>query len=40
MKEMLKAKVIVKKSVHSVMNEQEILQTLKHPFIINMKHSF
>ena len=31
MKEMQKTKIISKRSVNSVMNEKEILNTLKHP---------
>jgi serine/threonine protein kinase len=40
MKEMQKVKIISKRSVHSVMNEQALLQKLKNPFIVNMAHSF
>lgn len=31
MKEMGKSKIIAKRSVHSVMNEKELLQQLDHP---------
>jgi len=31
MKEMMKARVIAKRSVHSVMNEKKFLSTLYHP---------
>lgn len=37
---MHKAKVIQKKSIHSVMNERTLLAKLKHPFIINMIAAF
>jgi serum/glucocorticoid-regulated kinase 2 len=40
MKEMLKTKIIGKKSIHSVMNERELLCRLKHPFIVNMNYAF
>lgn len=40
MKEMQKVKIISKRSVHSVMNEQALLQKLKNPFLVNMAHSF
>lgn len=40
MKDMLKAKVIVKKSVHSVMNERNLLANIKNDFIVNMKYAF
>ena len=31
MKEMSKSKIIIKKSVHSVMNERNLLKKLKNP---------
>jgi len=34
MKEMEKAKIINKRSVNSVMNEKDILQSLRHPYCI------
>lgn len=37
---MLKARIVSKKSVNSVMNERKILAKLAHPFIVNMKCSF
>lgn len=37
---MQKVKIISKRSVHSVMNEQSLLKTLKNPFLVNMHHSF
>lgn len=37
---MLKTKIIGKKSIHSVMNERELLCRLKHPFIVNMNYAF
>ncbi|CAD8119862.1 unnamed protein product [Paramecium sonneborni] len=40
MKEMSKALVITKKSVHSVMNERMLLSQLKHTFLINMYYAF
>ncbi len=40
MKEMQKVKIISKRSVHSVMNEQALLQKLKNPFLVNMAYSF
>jgi serine/threonine protein kinase len=40
MKEMSKARVLVKRSVNSVMNERKLLAVIKHPFIINMQHAF
>lgn len=40
MKEMHKTKIIGKKSIHSVLNEKELLSKLKHPFIVNMSYAF
>ena len=40
MKEMNKAKIIAKKSIHSVLNERELLSQLRHPFIVNMSYAF
>ena len=40
LKEMSKARIIAKKSVHSVMNERQILCSLSHSFIVNIKSSF
>lgn len=40
MKEMQKLRVISKRSVHSVMNERKLLETLKHPFLVNMHFAF
>ena len=40
MKEMLKARIISKRSVNSVMNERRLLQMIKHPFIVNMQYAF
>jgi len=37
---MHKTKIIGKKSIHSVLNERELLSKLKHPFIVNMAHAF
>ena len=40
LKEMSKRRIIHKRSVESVMNEKNILQELKHNFIVNMKCAF
>ena len=40
MKEMLKIRIVSKKSVNSVLNEQRLLSVLRHPFIVNMKFAF
>jgi hypothetical protein len=40
MKEMLKAKVIGKKSINSVVNERQLLAKVRHPYLINMSHAF
>lgn len=40
MKEMLKAKVIDKKSERSIRYERELLSKIRHPFIINMHYAF
>ena len=40
MKEMFKARVLSKRSIHSVINEKKILSALKHPFIVNMQYAF
>lgn len=40
MKEMSKALIISKKSVPSVMNEKQLLLSLKNPFLVNMIQSF
>lgn len=40
MKEMSKAKILAKKSVHSVMNERVLLMTIKNEFLVNMVYSF
>ena len=40
MKEMLKTKIVNKKSVTSIMNEKKLLSQLKHPFMINMFYAF
>lgn len=40
MKEMHKTKIIGKKSIHSVLNERELLSKLKHPSIVNMSYAF
>ena len=40
MKEMSKARVVTKRSVHSVMSERKLLSVLRHPFIVNMHYAF
>lgn len=40
MKEMLKARILSKRSVNSVMNERYLLSYLKHHFLVNMVCSF
>mmetsp|Transcript_11093 Transcript_11093/g.21735 ORF Transcript_11093/g.21735 Transcript_11093/m.21735 type:complete len:381 (+) Transcript_11093:719-1861(+) len=40
MKEMIKARVISKRSVNSVLNERKLLAMIKHPFIVNMQFAF
>lgn len=40
LKEMNKARIIMKKSVNSVMNEKMILSQLNNDFLVNMHHSF
>lgn len=40
MKEMLKARIISKRSENSVMNERLLLSMIKHPFIVNMEFAF
>lgn len=40
MKEMSKAKILAKKSVHSVMNERVLLLMIKNDFLVNMIYSF
>lgn len=40
LKEMSKTRIVSKKSVHSVMNERKILNSLKNDFIVNIKCSF
>lgn len=40
LKKMNKAKILMKKSVDSIMNENQILDQLVHKFIINKKSSF
>ena len=40
MKEMLKARVVAKRSVHSVINEKKFLSSLYHPFLVNMNYAF
>lgn len=33
-------RIIAKKSVNSVMNERNILSTLKHPYLVNIYYAF
>ncbi|CAD8164479.1 unnamed protein product [Paramecium pentaurelia] len=40
MKEMSKALIVTKKSVHSVMNERTLLSQLKHPLLVNMNFAY
>ena len=40
LKKMNKAKILMKKSVESIINENTILDQLSHKFIINKKASF
>ncbi|CAD8050516.1 unnamed protein product [Paramecium sonneborni] len=40
MKEMSKALIVTKKSVHSVMNERQLLSQLKNSFIVNMNSAY
>lgn len=40
MKEMSKARIMMKRSVNSVMNERKLLANLKHPFLVNMSYAF
>ncbi|CAG9315824.1 unnamed protein product [Blepharisma stoltei] len=40
MKEMLKLRVVSKRSVSSVMNERRLLSMIKHPFMVNMQYAF
>jgi serum/glucocorticoid-regulated kinase 2 len=40
LKEMMKARVIAKRSIASVMNEKQFLSQLYHPFLVNMKQAF
>lgn len=40
MKEMSKNRIITKRSVNSVMNEQKLLLMLRHPFLVNMRYAF
>ena len=40
MKEMIKSKIIVKKSVSSVMNERHLLTDINNEFIVNMQCAF
>lgn len=40
LKEMHKAKIISKRSVHSVMNERTLLNQINNSFIVNMKYAF
>lgn len=40
MKEMKKAKIISKRSIHSVLSEKTLLGTLNNPFIVNIHYAF
>lgn len=37
---MSKSKIISKRSVNSVMNERQLLSSLRHPFLVNMVYAF
>ena len=37
---MYKARILAKKSIHSVINERKILSQIKHPFVVNMQFAF
>ena len=39
-KEMFKARILSKRSIHSVINERRLLASLKHAFIVNMMYAF
>ena len=36
MKEMSKPRIVMKKSIHSVMSERQLLEKIESPFIVNM----
>lgn len=40
MKEMSKARILMKHSVNSVMNERKLLAKLQHPFLVNIRYAF
>lgn len=40
MKEMSKARILMKNSVSSVMNERKLLSKLQHPFLVNIRYAF
>ena len=40
MKEMQKLRIVSKRGIDSVMNEQRLLSLIRHPFIVNMKFAF
>ncbi len=40
LKEMCKAKIVEKKSQHSIRYERELLSKIRHPFIVNMMYAF
>ena len=40
MKEMSKARIVHKRSIHSVTNERMLLAQLHHPFLVNMHYAF
>ena len=39
-KEMFKARILAKRSIHSVINERRLLAYLKNQFIVNMIYAF
>lgn len=40
MKEMLKARILSRRSLKSVMAEMQFLTKLRHPFIVNMEYAY
>lgn len=39
-KEMFKARILAKRSIHSVINERRLLSYLKHQSLVNMMYAF
>lgn len=40
MKEMLKARILLKGNSDSIMSEKKLLESLNHPFLVNMHYAF